>query len=90
MISESSVKSDWLDFSNKKLLVSARQKDYDQRCISLLMRSKIQGKTLFDLDNYFVLNHIPPLHWGIIHVLPKQKCIVCFYGCHAEEHDKYE
>ena len=42
------------------------------------------------LDNYLVLNFIPPLHWGIIHVLPKQKCIVCFKGYHGKEHDKYE
>ena len=54
------------------------------------MRSRIQGETIFDLDNYFVLNHIPPLHWGIIYVLPKQKCIVCFDEVHVEEHNKYE
>ena len=33
-----------IDFANTKLLVSARQKDYDQRLISLVMRSRIQGK----------------------------------------------
>ena len=79
-----------MDFSNTKFSVSARQKDYDERFISLVMKSRIQGKNIFDLDNYFVLNHIPPLHWGIIHVLPKQKCIVCFDGFHDKEHDKYE
>ena len=30
------------------------------------------------------------MHWGVIHVLPKQKSIVCFDGYHGEEHDKYE
>ena len=79
-----------MDFANTKFLVSARQKDYDERFISLVMRSRIQGKTIFDLDNYFVLNHIPPLHWGVIHVLPKQKSIVCFDGYHGKEHEKYE
>ena len=79
-----------MDFSNTQFLVSAREKDYNQRFISLVMRLRIKRKTIFDLDNYFVLNHIPPLHWGVIHVLPKQKCIVCFDGLHGEEHDKYE
>ena len=54
------------------------------------MRWRIQRKTIFDLDNYFVLNYTPPLHWGIIHVLPKYKCIVCFDGFHGKEHDKYK
>ena len=77
-----------MNFSDKNFLVNSREKDYGQMFVSLVMRSRIQGKTIFDLDNYFVLNHINPVHWEIIHVLPKQKCIGCFDGFYGEENDK--
>ena len=79
-----------MEVANIYFVVSAREKELNQRHISLVIMSSSQGGTIFDFDKYFVLNHIPPLHWGIIHVLPTNKCIVCFDGYHGKEHDKYE
>ena len=78
-----------IDLANIKFLVSARQKDYNQRFISIVMRSRNQGETIFDLGNYFVLNHTPPLPWGVIHVSSKQKNIVCFDGLHGKGQENF-
>ena len=51
-----------MDFANTKFLVGARENEYNQSHILLVTRSRVQGGTISDLDNYFVLNHITPLH----------------------------
>ena len=79
-----------MEFAKTNFLVSVIENEYNKIHISLVIMSRIQGKTVFDLDNYFSFNYIPPFHWGILNVSPNQKCIFCFDGHHDEEHDKYE
>ena len=80
---------DKMDFANTKFPKNTKTKNYQIIRIKLTMISRCQDTAIFDLDNYFVLNHITPLHWGFVHVLRKQKCIACFDGYHQEEHRKY-
>ena len=82
---------------NYELQVQLQNGIFEHKVLSKFLRIGIQskvyitcnevensGETIFASDNYFVLNHIPPLHWGVIHFLPKQKCIVCFDGFDGE------
>ena len=46
-----------MDFANKKFLVGARKKDYNQNFISFVMRLRIQGKSRLDLDS--IKSHSP-------------------------------
>ena len=79
-----------MDFENTFFLNSVRGDHYTPNYISLCMRTRVKEKTIFDLENYFVLNHIPPLYWGIIHVSLNEKSITCYDGYHMEKQKKYE
>ena len=79
-----------MDFANTFFLDSARIKDYAQHYVSVHMRTRIENKSIFDLENYFVLNHIHSDHWGIIHVSLNEKSIICYDGYHMDQEQKYE
>ena len=79
-----------MDFANSFFLDSVREKHYARNYTSLRMRTRIEDKSIFDLENYFVLNHIPPEHWGIIHVSLNEKSITCYDGYHMDQEQKYE
>ena len=78
-----------MDFANTFFLDDVKRSNYNPDYVSRLMRTRIKDKTIFDLENYFVLNHIPPVHWGIIHVCMKRKTISCYDGYHMAEDQKY-
>ena len=71
-----------MDFLNTFFLHKVKEHNYSSDFVSHLI--------VFDLDNYFVLNNIPPNHWGIIDVLLKKQSITCFDGYHMEELEKYK
>ena len=79
-----------MDFANTFFLDSVRRNHYSQNCTSLCMRTRIENKSIFDLENYFLLNHIPSDHWVIIHVSLNEKSITCYDGCHMDQQQKYE
>ena len=81
---------DTMDFSNTYFLEKVKEYKYSPDYISRVMRTRLRNKTIFDLDNYFVLNHIPPVHWGIIHVSLHKRTITCFDGLHCDELQQYE
>ena len=61
---------DNMDYANTFFLPTVQEKNFEPDYIKLVMRSRLRDKTIFDLDNYFVLNHIGDFHWGIIHISP--------------------
>ena len=56
--------TDTMDFSNTYFLEKVKGHNYSPDYVSFVMRMRLKNKTIFDLDNYFVLNHIPPNHGG--------------------------
>ena len=79
-----------MDYANIFFLPTVQEKNFEPDYIKLVMRSRLRDKTIFDLDNYFVLNHIGDFHWGIIHISPREKCITCYDGFHYEQQQEYE
>ena len=79
-----------MDFSNTYFLEKFKEHNYSPDYVSRVMRTRLKNKTIFDLDNYFVLNHIPPNHWGIIHVSLDKQSITCFDGYHMDQLQQYE
>ena len=54
--------TDTMDFSNTYFLQKVKDHNYSPDYILRVMRTRLRNKTIFDLDNYFVPNHIPPNH----------------------------
>ena len=82
--------NDKMDYANTFFLPKVKELNFDADYIKLVMRSRLRNKSIFDLNDYFVLNHIGDDHWGIIHILPKEKSIICFDGYHYKQQEEYE
>lgn len=82
--------TDTMDFSNTYFLEKVKQLNYNPDYMLRVMRTRLRNKTIFDLDNYFVPNHIPPYHWRIIHVSSHKWTITCFGGLHNGELQQYK
>ena len=69
-----------MDFANSFFLDSVRTNDYAQNYVSVCMRTRIENKSVFDLENYFMLNHIPSEYCvrvdqvQVFHVHERQTC----------------
>ena len=80
-----------MDYTNTYFsLPKVEALNFDADYIKFVMRSRLSNKSIFDLNDYLVLYHIKVDHCGIIHVLPKEKSIICFDGYHYKKQEEHE
>ena len=82
--------NDKMDYANIFFSPEVKELNFDADYIKLVTRSRLRYTSIFDFNGYLFLNHIGDDHWGIIHVLPKEKSIICFDGYHYKQQEEYE